>query len=1143
MTILAFSFSSYQMTKSAPSSLPRRPRSIFRKILLWGVAPLLVLLFAGLASLYALCLYKSELLAAVVQRQLSEATGMPWRIKGDIRPVFAPVPGLVLADVSLVAATKEQRRYADAARPLVHVAKLRLYADLAALRRLELRLLRIELVEPEINLTYDRYDRPLWRPLPDAGPDPEEYAAADGFAGNGGEALRRAAGALCALPTKALQPVLIRKGSLMSYSVDGNLLSAFTGFDGTFDPGVPGDNLRLNTAFFLPDVGIALNVSLDGRLGCEDICEGIPARGTLSGRVDMTPPGSRLLSGAFESSFVWQEDGRHIRLPDFRLTAEGDALSGDLTIDLAVPECTGRVVVHNLSLPRWFEFARWLPPGLAEALHTVQGEFDLQFDKNRAEARNLRVTAGAVPLSGYVGTPDFSASVVVVDLDLDETDLDLLFPFLAVAGAVIPRPVAPVFDHPSLVPYPKNPNAPPAPVEPDAPGIEVSYDVTVRVAQPRVHSVDSGPLTILVFPAVLADGVEKVRVAFSAQSILEGSLDGRLDINRHAILMHYDAKDMELALLPENVGSAVTIAGQVTGICEIDMPILPNGSLADDWKIRIDAAIKDCEIARHDAGAPQRLFGGTVTAAGQGDIRVARSKGMSITGLWDIAATGIQTPWSPTGNNAGNDAIRGTFAGGLHWPPMETLPGADPSLEKLGVDRVAGNLDLTGSLAVSLGASLRPVTGNLKADLDWRLHEETIALQNIAFEGFGSYVEGSVAIDLSGREVLFDAEVNGKVNPRELLAGWDALPATGQPPRLLTGRTVISGSSGGSLRIDPIRVELDGAAISGEISRRAGGSENEWTVRLSANHLNLDNYFPAAPRRAPGERPPPPSQTPWSLSFLKGLGLDAQMTFGSVRRDGLTFGRNRVTAVLQRDRFSFSAESAAFYGGTATLVLQGAVVPDHSQVILRRGLIQVENADLGRLLYDFSQDTSYGGTASLVAEATGTMRRDTDIPAALSGIWNLRIIDGMYPAFGGGEASNLRNTFSSASASGVLDKGILRSRSFSLTGPLVDMSGGGWFNLANKEYDVGVSVTFARIPTVPVRFYGSIYDPRMRVRGVNMVVETVQHAGGTVFNLLKGVLMLPAQALSAIGGPIDQQQPARTMPLAPVRQGTGNHGQ
>ena len=1150
------------MTAPASPSRPRRPGSLLRGVLLWGLLPLLLIIFAGLSSLYAICLYKPELVIAFVQRHLHEGTGMPWRIKGSIRPVAIPHPGLVVSEVSLMAATREQSRYADTARPLAHVARLSLYVDPASLSRLAPRFHLIELVDPAINLVYDRHGRPLWLPLPDPdvpgdsviselpdvpGPGPE---AEEPVAGDSGEALRRVAD-IFTLPPQAMQPVLIRNGSFRSYAEDGRLLLSFSGIDGFFEPGAPEDNIHLSTAFALPAAGLALTVSLAARVGCG----GIPARGRLSGRLDMTPPGSRTLSGEFGSGFLWRKDGRYVDLPGFGLTAEGDAVSADLTIDLAEAKCTGTVRIHNLSLPRWFDFARSLPPGLSQALDSLVGEFDLRLDLYGAEARNLRGTVGGLPVSGYVGAPNFSTPVITVDLDLDEADLDVIFPFLAVAGALIPDPEAPVFDHPPLVPYPSDPAAPSRQGKPGGEGREVSYDVTVRVARSTIHAVDGGLLEVRVFPA-MAEGAEKVRVAFNAPSILEGSLDGRLDIDKQAILMYYNVRGLELRLLPENQGSSVTFGGKISGICEIDVPLLGGGHLADDWTIRINAEIRNCEILGHDPGSKWRLFAGTVRAKGQGEIYAAQDRGISITGLWDIAAAGITTSWFPRGD----DAITGVFNGGLHWPPMRELPGDPPAgcpdlpagrpdlIEKRGIDKVAGSLDLSGSLIVPLGSFLGPLTGRMQAFLDWRLHGESLALRDIVYEGFGSYAQGSVDIDFSGSDTRIASEVNGQFNVPEVFEAWGATPSWVELPQRITGRTAIS-SAGGSLRFDAIRVSVDGAPVNGDIFWQASsesGAAGLWTLRLTANNLDLDKYFPPAPDLPPGQRPPPPSPEPWDLSFLEGLGIDAQIMLPNARKDNLSFGRSRVVAVLQRDRFSVQAESAAFYGGRATVVLQGAVESASSQIILRQGLLQVENADLGEILYDFSQDTSLGGNATLVVNATGAMRSNADIPRALSGIWDLRIVDGLYPAFIGGET--LRNTFSSASASGVLERGVLRSRNFSLTGIMLEMNGGGWFDLASKDYDVEVSVTFARVPTIPVRFFGSVYEPRMRVRGVDMVTETVQQAGGTVFGLLRGVLLLPAHAVVGVtelfgGGTESRRRPARTDPIAPIRQQTGHPGQ
>ncbi|MDL2267871.1 AsmA-like C-terminal region-containing protein, partial [Desulfovibrio sp. OttesenSCG-928-G15] len=155
-----------------------------------------------------------------------------------------------------------------------------------------------------------------------------------------------------------------------------------------------------------------------------------------------------------------------------------------------------------------------------------------------------------------------------------------------------------------------------------------------------------------------------------------------------------------------------------------------------------------------------------------------------------------------------------------------------------------------------------------------------------------------------------------------------------------------------------------------------------------------------------------------------------------------------------------------------------------------------------------------------------------------------------YPSFVGGDKSNVRNTFSNASASGAIEKGVLRSKNFTLKGPMVDMSGAGWYSLVSKDYDMDVSVTFAKVPTVPVRIYGSVYDPKMQVRGANMVVETVQNAGSTMFGLVKGVLMLPAYAIQGLGnlakGDKDDKAPSapkKRTTVAPHKNQTGHPGQ
>jgi hypothetical protein len=590
----------------------------------------------------------------------------------------------------------------------------------------------------------------------------------------------------------------------------------------------------------------------------------------------------------------------------------------------------------------------------------------------------------------------------------------------------------------------------------------------------------------------------------------------------------------------------VRIAGRLTGKCDIAMPMRPDGSLLDLWPMTVNAAIQNCDITGSYENAPWRLFAGTAKAAGKGTIFSVLSKGVRIEGLWDVAAQGVLSSWNPKGA----DKLAGKFNGGLFWPPITAeAPPSSPRgkrrIQRKGVEKVAGQVALEGGFTTPLGNLLVPVTGSLNTRLDWLLYGQTIDLSGYKFQGFGSYSEGEVHIDYSGKDILFKAETSFKMNPGEVLRRWDCLPPEGLVvPRVLTGKTAIAGKRD-SLIFDKLKVELDGAPISGDIQwQRADNASREksdedsgiWTFHLNANHLDLDNFFPPPPKDAPRQMP---STAPWRLGGLKGLGLDIHLFLRSARYRNLSVSQAVVKANLLRDRFSLHADMAKFYDGSATLLLQGTIVPEApapavSQISLRKGLFSMKDVSLGKVMYDYTKERHYAGTAELVVDVAGTMSRNADVPAKLSGIWNMRIADGLYPAFLSNEKSTLRNTFSKAGAGGAIRNGVIMSDNFVLSGPMVDMQGGGRLNMNTTEIDMDISVTFAKIPTIPVHFSGTTDKPQMRVRGVNMVVETVQAAGVGVFSLVKNILELPAHAVRGINSLVEKEKSPAEAPKAPA---------
>ncbi|MDL2268208.1 hypothetical protein LJC46_09555, partial [Desulfovibrio sp. OttesenSCG-928-G15] len=869
------------------------------RVLLDVVVFLGILLTAGFAVLYYVCTYEPRLITSYIEDYLVERTDMPWQLNGAVKPVFSPYPGLRVADVRALAASVAQEGAAKSDKPLLEVRELSLLIAPDSLESFTPRIHLIELDSPVINLAYDEQQRPLWLPpeQPEKAPAPERARGARASAKTAKPAaspptakelqteedpLKTMADTVCLLPNTIGIPVKIRNGSLRSWSADGKLLLSLQGFDGDFDPTALEENLHLNSTFSLPGADLSLTFSIAATVGYEDI----PARGHMTGKLQMRPPGSRMISGTFDTPFTWVSDGRHVALPEFVLRSEGDALSADLLADLAGPSCTGKVTLNKVSLTRWFQFGRSLPPGLREALHNLVGDFDLVLDSKRAEAKNLRGRAGKIAVQGYVGTPNFAKPVVVVDLDIGQANVDPLFPFLAAIGRTVPDPTPPRFDHPPLVPYPADPKAPPSPSS-----VKVSYDVHIDVAKPTVHDVTGGPLVVTVAPAMVK-GVAKTRVGIAAKSIIKGSLTGYIDIDGDSMDMHFEPKDLELGLLPENAMNAVKIAGRVTGQCDIDIPFKKNGDLADDWGIRVDAAIKGCEITGQYGKKNWKLHFGTAKANGRGSIHAVQPDGVRIEGAWDIAGSAINTSWYP----GGKDAINGKFNGGLYWLPIHGKKG-----EKRGVNRIAGSLVADGSLVIPVGKLRPPLKGKLNTSLEWMLYGEKLALRKTTFEGFKSIVKGDLDINYSGKDVLVTGQPSFTLSLYDFLKGWDLVPSDSfTMPKVVTGRTGVKGT-GFSLEFQKIKADVDGRAYSGDIfwkDNPRSGDAGLWTFRMNTAFLDLDKFVAVTPPLPKGKRPPLPSKKAWNLKALQDLAFDVELTAQRGKREKLHFSKAKITAAL-----------------------------------------------------------------------------------------------------------------------------------------------------------------------------------------------------------------------------------------------------
>lgn len=808
---------------------------------------------------------------------------------------------------------------------------------------------------------------------------------------------------------------------------------------------------------------------------------------TLDVGASLTLPGEQPILGRLSTDLHWSRSN-HIVVDKLTLEAEGDRIDALMDFDPSTLTAVGRLDISQLSLPRWFYFARNLPPGLQEALHTISGTVNFSTDLVGIWGTELVATAGNLDLVGSIGVEEFVNPVIKVDLFSDAVDADVLFPFLATSSAQIPEPVKPEFSMPYLAPFP-------GPGGDDAP--DVGYDVRVATHKSRVHDIAAENLLVTVVPV----GETMTRVDIDCEKIGRGSLKGRLDIDKTLTVMTFDVRKMDLSLLPENKGSSVTFGGRVTGKTTLTVDV-KDTVWADIWGIEFAGDITDQSITLTGADG-WTLAARGVGFSGKGRVNTLRSEGLTLDGAWKAVSKGVHSSWHPKGDDAVTYTLKGVFA----WPDEAE------SKHYSGIQRIGGDIVAEGVLHLPLGNQIIPVRGTLRSPMEWNIQKDLLRLTQYHFRGMDSVSNGTMQLDGGNKETVFTASQRFSISPRTVLSAWKLLPEAIQVPKLMTGSTDFKATAQ-TATFSNLRFDADGAITTGTVVIRQPDNARKnmlWDIKLAAKRLEFDNYLvPPTP-----EEKRNPSKVPWDLTFLEGMDFDATLKADHARFRDVNFNQFQLESTLKNKALSAMVLSSDVYGGRVTGQVQGRIEPTRSMVTLSKANLVMKSLNLAAAFADQGKGSDYGGKADIVFDLSGTMRCDADFPAALSGQWSLEIRDGLYPAFVGSKTAGLRNTFSKASASGKMTKGVLSTSNFILSGSVVDMKGGGELDLGKRKVDMKANVTVAGMPTFPVDVFGEFDTFTINVGG-NFITGTAHVAGSTIFNIFKGILELPGRAVSGV---------------------------
>src|SRR5699024_10490099 len=113
------------------------------------------------------------------------------------------------------------------------------------------------------------------------------------------------------------------------------------------------------------------------------------------------------------------------------LNVDGDqaTLDGRLNFGAdSMPTLRGTLAIKRFSLPRWFGFARDLPPGVQVALDNLSGTLPFELTPQKFVVSSATATALNTVFTGDGGVNDFSNPVIALHLATKDIPLNRVFP-------------------------------------------------------------------------------------------------------------------------------------------------------------------------------------------------------------------------------------------------------------------------------------------------------------------------------------------------------------------------------------------------------------------------------------------------------------------------------------------------------------------------------------------------------------------------------------------------------------------------------------------------------------------------------------------------------------------------------------------
>ncbi len=750
------------------------------------------------------------------------------------------------------------------------------------------------------------------------------------------------------------------------------------------------------------------------------------------------------------------------------------------------PVLKGSLAVEQLSLPRWFSFARQLPLGIQNTLDNLKGTLHFELDDQGLEVHSLEAVAAFAHFTGKGGVKQWSKPVIFLDVKSDELQLKDVYPEIEGIQAQAlhwPQPpLIPLTDKKEI--YNSHENI-------------VGYDIRIGTKKLLAWDLPMKSMSFRCSPAEL-DG-EKIPQKYQDAVVLEFGSEDFYDGRAEAKAVLYSLPTKE---------SAYDITGILRNIRATPVQRLLGRKLFDG-RISVDTT-----FTATGSTIKEFLLSKTGMAALRvDDGRFYADSGESLPFTRFTLASDFKT-W--TKDKAQGAALPSNLMYDGQWNTSLQMKGISARASWNGALELAGEnystvllRSIPARVNLSLAPSLTGISSSFVADIDGKFSlntkskEFSVSAAHISVPNFGSLqLTGSAMLDMS-EELSLAAQLEGSAaSLSELLWRVNAQGQAWVPahfPQRITGSVKLAYAKN-MLRLDALNLRAHTMHLQGNV-RRSFSEESAWNFDLSLNAFDYDTFFAGSNEGKAGVQGSTNTKTAHSWSWLKKLRAEGEVRLKSLRVKKLHIRNVSIPIKIANSRIVSKPMRGTMYEGAVKVSfdgrLQNAVLQSHITA-------ETHGVNLFALTQDLGMSTALSGPAQLSLSLKGPLLENFLV--GLEGTWSVQVGRGfMQSRDARGNLSGKPTYITSFNDNGTLIRGVMQSQRFTLHGADIAVVGNGHLNLLQNTLDMRLIADVGKVVDIPVRYYGPLNNPKRDLDEGAVILATIGTLGTGVFDLIGGI--------------------------------------